>query len=241
MRDHLFPFSLLSLAVSALLCCEANAQRNLVDVPSSEIVERGKLFFQEQAVLTKEEINTSTIFTCGIGHNFEVGVTVYQLVFQRSRGVVIDPDTPETNPDFLINMQKGFEISDWLTLGVGTRSGISAATSHQKITFVSHDFLNTGVSINDDQHKIIAGIYYANDAYAGEGTNWGAMAGVDVTLIKEKLNFVGDMQTGNTSLSVFNTGIQFSLPKEWKLMLGAQFPFPGSENSEAGVIQISRN
>jgi hypothetical protein len=231
------------LVIIAIAYAQTNglAQRNLIDVPSSEIVEAKKLFFQEQGVLTKEDINTSTIFTYGLGHNFEVGLTVYQLVFQRSQGVVIDAESPDDNPDFLINMQKGFTLSDWLTLGIGTRSGINAARSDQKITFVNFDFLNSHISINDDQLKLVAGLYYANDAYAGQGTNWGGMAGIDLTLVQDKLNLIGDMLTGDTSLSVFNAGIQISLPKEWKLILGAQFPFPGSDNSEAGVIQISKN
>jgi hypothetical protein len=204
-------------------------------------VETKKVFFQEQGVFTKNEINTSTIFTYGLGKNFEAGIKLNQLVFKRSSGVEMNSDQTEDTPDVLINAQKGFEITNWLKAGLGTKSGVNTAGDSRNIHFSSFNYVNTQFSIQEDKHKIIAGAYYANDTYAGSGNNWGAMAGVDLTLLEEKLNFIGDLLTGNNSLSVFNTALEISLPKEWKVAIGAQFPFPGSNNDPGGVLQISKN
>jgi hypothetical protein len=228
------------------ICCflmsyQISAQRNLIDAPTSEIVEPKKVFFQEQGVFTKKEINTSTIFTYGFGKNFEAGITLNQFVFKRSSGLETNSEKTEETPDLLINAQKGFEINDWLKAGLGTKSGINTAKSSGDFRFSNFSYLNTQFSVQDEKHKIIAGVYYANDTYAGDGSNWGAMAGVDITLAEEKLNFIGDLLTGSNSLGVFNTALEISLPQNWKVALGAQFPFPRSDNDVGGVLQISKN
>jgi hypothetical protein len=215
------------------------AQRSLVDVPSSEIVEFKKLYLQEQAVFNRSGINTSTVATYGLGKNFEIGITLYELMFQRSQGIEVDAEKPDENPDFLVNAQKGFTATDWLTVNIGTRAGMSAAKRDQKSDFVNFDFLNNRFTIA--HHHLIAGVYYANDAYTAGGTNVGLIAGADVSLIKDKLNLIGDFFSGTTSFSVFNAAFEVSLPKEWKITIGAQFPAPGSDNENGAVLQVSKN
>ncbi|MBT1702872.1 hypothetical protein [Chryseosolibacter indicus] len=218
------------------------SQHNLFDVPTTEIVEYKKLFFQQQAVFTKEEINAATTFTYGLGYNFEVGLTIHQLDFKRSQGIEVDPDNhPDENPDFLINMQKAFIITNDFQIGIGTRSGINAAKHNNEIKFVNFDYINGALDISDGDYVFVAGAYYANKQYAGEGTNWGAMAGIDLALLKNKMYFIGEVITGNSSLSVFNTGLEFTLPKNWKIEIGIQLPVPGSDNDRGGIIQISKN
>jgi hypothetical protein len=215
-------------------------QRNVVDVPSGETLESKNLFFQEQAVFNKKGINTSTILTYGIGKQIEVGLTVYQLVFQKSKGVEISPEHPEDNPDFLINAQKGFDISNSLRLAIGTKIGAHAINKND-FQFANFSYCVGQISIGESEHKLIGGGYYANAGYAGPGTNLGAMIGLDFTVVKEKLHCVGDFMSGNNSLSVFNAGFEISLPKKWKVTLGAQFPVPGSDNEDGAILQVSKN
>jgi hypothetical protein len=216
-------------------------QKNLLDVPSSEIVEPKKLFFQQQAVFTKSEINTACIFTYGLGNDFEIGVTFYQIVFKRSVGLTIDPETAEENPDFLINAQKRFNVNERLKLGIGTRSGINAARSDQVLHFVNFNYVNAHLSLGQGDNTIIAGLWYANDAYAGSGTNWGLMGGAEVNVIDDRVDVVADFISGNCPISVINAGFNFKLPKEWAVTLGVQFPFPESGNDNGFVFQVSKN
>jgi hypothetical protein len=218
----------------------ALAQRNLVEVPTSEIVEKNKLFFQQQAVVAKGEVTAATILTYGLGASLEVGLTLNQFVFKRSQGLEIDPGQPDEDPDLLINAQKGFDVKEWLKLGLGTRSGMNVAKHNEDIHFVNFSYFNSQFQIKQ-AHKVIAGVYYANDMYAGEGTNWGIMVGVDAELVKEKLNLIADVHSGNNDLSVANAGLQISLPKEWKITLGTQLAIPGSGNSNGAIIQVSKN
>jgi hypothetical protein len=231
----------LFLAIMFFVAGKGHAQQTLIDVPSLDIAEPKKLFFQEQAVFTKDDINTSTAVGLGLGHQFEIGVTVYQLVFQKAKGVEIDPTMPENNPDFLIAAQKAFDLQEGWKLGVGTRSGINAARSDQEIHFVNFDYVNSQFTFGDAEHRLIAGGYYGNDAYIGTGSNFGAMGAVDLVLVKNKFHFVGDFLSGSSSVSTINTGFEVELPNQWKVTLGAQFPFPGSDNAEGAVIQVSKN
>jgi hypothetical protein len=227
---------LISMSVMAAL-----AQRNLIDVPSSEIVEEQKLFLQGQATFSLGKLGTSAIVTYGLGNDLEVGATFHQFVFKKSRGIEINQEHPEQNPDFLINAQKGFALTDYLRLGLGTRSGINAAKANEDLIFVNFDYLNGQFTIGESEHKLVVGTYYANTAYAGEGTKFGVMAGADIVLVKERLHLISDFISGTSALSVINTGLQISVGKEWQLTFGGQFPTPGSGNSSAAVLQISKN
>jgi hypothetical protein len=220
-------------------CSDTIGQRNLIDVPSGEIVEEKKIFVQQQAVIMKTGVNASSILTYGVGNNFEAGITIHQLVFKKSEGVEIDPESEEDNPDLLINLQEGFDVKKWLKLSVGTRSGFSAARSIADIRFVTFDYFIAQFVIGE--HKLIAGPYYANSQYAGEGSNVGAMGGVDVSVVTEKLDLVADVISGDNALSVINAGLQISLPREWKVTVGAQFPMPGSGNENGVLFQVSKN
>jgi hypothetical protein len=220
-------------------CSNTIGQRNLIDVPSGEIVEEKKIFVQQQAVIMKTGVNASSILTYGVGNNFEAGITIHQLVFKKSEGLEIDPESEEDNPDLLINLQQGFDVKDWLKLSIGSRSGFSAARSIADIRFVTFDYFTAQFLIGE--HKLIAGPYYANSQYAGEGANVGAIGGVDLSVVKEKIDLIADFLTGDNAVSVINAGLQLSLPREWKLAIGAQFPMPDTANENGVLFQISKN
>src|SRR5687768_2208294 len=107
------------LVVSFLFFPHPNllAQINIIDVPTSEIVEKNNLFFQEEIAIGNRNVKSSTTFTWGLGKNFEAGFNLYQFTFNtrpHSEHLIIDPSDPENNPDFLINAKKGFEVKEWM-------------------------------------------------------------------------------------------------------------------------------
>jgi len=217
------------------------AQRNLVDVPSSEIVEPKKIFLQGEITFERENINTSAIFTYGLPGDWEVGLVFYKVDFKRSEGVQISSDHPEENPDVLLAVQKGFKLSDWFKLGLGTQFGVNVVKSHQDLRFVNFNFVNTQFSFGARNHMIVAGVYYGDDAYVTQGTNAGIMAGIDLNLSKDKLHLVADFFSGTSAISVINVALQISVGKSWKIMGGAQLPVAGSDNEHGGILQVSKN
>jgi hypothetical protein len=232
--------TMVTVLVVLLTAADSHAQRNIFDVPTAEIVEYNVIFLQGQGVFNSEEVSTGATITFGLGYNFEVGVSVNQLVFTRSDGVNINSEKPEENPDLLVNAQKGFELGSGVRLGIGTRSGIDVAQSEQKHHFVTFDYLTSQFTLGG-AHQITGGVYYADNEYAGAGTHFGAMGGVDLSFAKQKLHVLAEFLTGNSALSVINTGFQIDLPRQWQLSAGAQLSFPGGDNKPGAIFQISKN
>lgn len=215
-------------------------QKNLVDIPTAEIVEKNKLFLQLQASYAPRNLSTGVTLTYGAGRNFDFGLTLHQFVFQHGKGLEIDPSQPENNPDFLCNVQKGFPLNERSAISCGTRTGINAADNGSRIGLVTFDYLAVHLRTKKD-HLLVGGVFYGNEPYSGKSNTWGAMGGFDIPVFRNKLNFVGDLTTGNNSLSVINGAVDLSLGQEWKLTIGAQIPFPGSSNQEGVYLQIAKN
>jgi hypothetical protein len=247
MKVYLIPpkiiLAIAALSFLALYSFPANAQRNIIDVPTIEIVEKRHLFFQEQASISNRQIKSSTIFTWGLGKNFEMGFNISQLTFNvcsHTHIINIDPEKPEANPGLLLNLQKGFKLKEWAILGLGTRIGVNATRAWEEVRLLNFSYVNSRFSIPETENKFVVGSYYANKAYEGEGNYFGWMLGVEANIIEEKLSLIGDYISGTNTLSVVNLGFQISLPKKWQLAFAAQLPSPGSNNNYGGVIQIAR-
>lgn len=219
------------------------AQRNIVEVPTSEIVEKNHLFFQEQITVTDRTVKLGTGLTWGVGKNFELGFNFQQLSFNTRPGtelILMDPKKVDEAPQLLINSQKGFKISKWARFGIGTRSGTNIQRNLSDIKFASFSYLNSRFSIPETQNNLMLGVYHANTTYVGDGNRWGWMLGIEAEVIKEKLSLVGEYISGNNSLSFINAGFEISLPKHWQIELTAQLPSPGSLNTYGGILQIIR-
>jgi hypothetical protein len=219
------------------------SQINIVDVPTAEAAEKGKLFFQEEVYVGDRNIKSSTTFTWGLGKNFDFGFNIYQITFNtrpHSKDIVLDPNDPERNPDLLLNSKKEFKANEWISFGLGTQSGVNVVRHKSDLQFLNLSYLNSQLSIPNTETILVIGSYYANHAYAGEGTKWGLMAGIQAEIIKDKFNLIGDLHTGTNSLSVINTGIEIALPKGWQIDIVYQLPMPGTNNTGGGLIQLSR-
>jgi hypothetical protein len=220
-----------------LLTTCAVAQKNFFEVPSADIIPAGKLFLQTQATISQEEINNSAGATYGLGYNAELGFTLNQWDFQRGKGIEHDPEHPEQRPDLLINAQKAFVITTAFSVSIGTRSGINGVGSSHDLSFADFNYALGRYELK--HHTLVAGAYYANFAYEGEGNPVGFMCGVDVELFPDKLHWMADYTSGNSALSAFSTGLEAELFDHLGVSLGAQWPAPNADTDPAGIIQLS--
>lgn len=239
-------FFLVGLFAVLGLSQEGFAQKTLFSMPTSEITEQKKLFFQQQ-VNVADHVQSSTTFTYGFGHQFEVGISLDNLTFDgRPHHHLIELNSPEPaeNPHLLVNAQKGFELTNWLNIGVGTRTG----ATHQRVDAEGHgarykvasfSFLSSELVIPGTEIKFNLGSYYVNQAFAGPGTDLGYMVGADIPLIKDKLHFEADYLSGTSALSVGTVGLEVLFAKGWQLGAGIQLPSPGSNNPQGIAIQLS--
>jgi hypothetical protein len=220
-----------SLVISVLPCA-GWAQQNLFNVPSSDITEKNKIFFQQQFNIGSVAGNSNTTIDYGLGNNLEIGINLFNLdLYPTNSGI--------HNPHFLVNIQKAFDITDSYKMSFGTQTGITPPLYHSNIAVPSFSYLNNAFDL-ERWGKYYLGVYYANHAYAGPGNNVGLMAGVDFPIFKGKVHLMGDLMTGNNDISVGVVGAVFYLPNNWQLSFGAQLPAPGSNNDYGMVFEITK-
>ena len=89
------------------------AQQSLFNVPSSEITERGRWFFQEQLNLSRSGVSNTTL-DYGIGHGMELGLNLFDLDLYH-------PGSEErlsTLP--MVNLQKRWDLTErWAIAEIG--------------------------------------------------------------------------------------------------------------------------
>lgn len=239
-----FPFRRLFLSILGFfLFQQAQAQQSLFSVPTSEITKAKKLFFQQQFNLT-DQLESATTFTYGLGRNWEVGLGISNLMMNLDKNehfIALDNEQPEDNPSLVLNLQKGIPVAEWLKIGVGTRTGLATAPRWKQVALTDFSYANTQFKLSKKNLRLLAGGYYANQAFAGLGNYLGYMVGFDLPIVPKKLRLQGDYLSGRHSRSLITVGLAWVFRNRWQLALGGQMPGPGTSNPYGAVIQLSTN
>lgn len=222
---------LLLLCATLFYSSFGNAQQNLFNIPSSDITEDGKVFFQQQFNLGKLSGVSNTTLDYGLENNLEIGLNVFN--------VDMYPTNELRNPFVLANFQKGFEINEYYKIGFGTQTGITPPMYNKDVGIPSFSYLINAVTL-EHLGNYYLGSYYANHAYAGTGNFFGMMGGIEYPLFEKELHLQGDILTGNNDISVAVLGFVIFLPKDWQLSFGAQLPSPTSHNDYGAVFEITK-
>ena len=228
----------IALVATAISAPRADAQQNLFNVPSGKITNMGELFFQEQFNFSRSIGSSNTTFDLGLGHNFEIGFNALDLNLYQRGGPADGP--AQANPDLLFNAQKGFELIDevW-QLGIGAQMGFNPATHPRDVRYQAFAWAINEFKLPEERGSIYAGGYYANVAYGGPGDRFGALLGIEVPIIKERLSFQADYINGNRDISVGVIGCVIYFPSKWQLSLGGQVPAFRSHNPYGFVFELT--
>ncbi len=103
------------------------SQQNFINVPSSEVTKKNKLFFQQQ-VNINEQIQSNTTLDFGLGKGFEIGVNVLGLNYDEKLKSVQFNDTSDKdpyNPLIMLNGLKNFELSENMAIAFGGQTGLN--------------------------------------------------------------------------------------------------------------------
>lgn len=223
----------------------ANAQQNLFNVPSGIITEKGDLFFQQQFNLLRHSGVSNTTTGFGLGDGWEAGFNVFDFTFYDSTPppASLQPaEDSQVNFDLMFNVQKGFNLTDWWHLGIGTQAGFNPSRRTASMKFQNFSWAINSFEIPGPHRpwgKLFAGAYYSNEHYGGFGNRFGAMLGTEIPIIEHKLAFQADALLGTNDLSVIVIGGVYEFQCGWQLSLGWQLPAPGSSNDQGLVVEFT--
>lgn len=215
---------------------KTSAQQTIFEMPSSQITAEKNFFVQQQIIIKKAGAESNSIAVYGLGLGFEAGVTVAHVQLYRPAAPAETPAAAASQPDVLINAQKAIHLNEQIHLGWGTRSGANIAPAARSWSLATFNYLNGHYALKGANNFIVLGGYYTNQAYAGPGTEMGAMIGVQHVLIKEKLFAMADFVSGNNDIAGLSAGLQLNVGA-WALAMGGRL---GKGLREpGGIVQLS--
>ena len=219
----------------------AHAQQNLFNVPSGQITKKGEVFFQQQFNWTKPLGTSNTTLDFGLGRGWEVGLNFLDAVlYDRSDGGLLSSPV-QVNPDLLFNAQKGFELTEYWSLGVGGQFGFNPSPRRKDVRFLNFSWFINSFEIPEHEEfgKWYLGGYYANGPYRGPGDPGGFLLGCEIPIVPKTFSLQADWIGGNNDLSVIVLGGVYTLKSGWQVSFGAQLPTPRSNNEFGVVLELT--
>lgn len=215
------------------------AQQTYFNVPSSDIVGKKEIAVQQQ-INIGESIRSSTTFNYGLGHEWEIGLNLYNLDYlpAERRFTRNDSTTQQAfSPLLLLNTQRAFDITDNLELAVGAQGGLNLTAARPQ--WVGYLYGHVAGSLRDEHYNWSFGAYTANPRYRGDGPKGGFQAGFDAGIFYQKLHLLGDWISGRHDLGQLVLGVEVYLSKHLPLAVGWQRL--NNDGSQAIVLQLTFN
>lgn len=234
---HLVPLRLL------LFCCLASctlvrAQQTYFNVPSSDVVERGKLAVQQQLNIA-ESIRSNTTVNYGLGHEFEIGLNLNNLTYQPHAGGFAHNDSTyeeSYSPLLMVNAQKAIDLSETIELAAGFQAGANL-TPAARTRFAGYGYAHVAGSLLDEHYKWSAGGYAGTLPYLGSGSSVGFQTGFDAGIFYQKFHLLGDWISGTHSQGQLTLGIEVYLARHVPIALGWQRM--NADGSQALTVQFT--
>lgn len=226
------------------------AQQNIFNVPTSELTRRHQFIIQQQINVSGQEVQSNTTFSYGIGRNLELGFNLFNVKgHTRPLGLESnsDPQKEPLSPFVLLNAQKGFYLTEWLSLGVGGQYGFHFPENND-VRVGAYAYGNLITELLKLNTRLITGLYHADRTLFGPGyrndfflrpPGLGIQLGFEQPLFHNKLLLVADYMGGTHSYGAATAGLDFRIQKKLELAVGYQFPNPYSAASEGLIFQFT--
>lgn len=220
----------------------AYGQQNLFNIPSGDITNSKKLFYQHQLNLYSSKLESKAHFVYGLGKGWDAGVNVVGkgVYFSPSWRISYNdnPDKGALYPIILGTIQKQFSISDQFDLNIGSQAGFNVSN---KIENKELNHFTYGIGIwhfMNHKSRIVGGLYQTNRMYVGQGNTFGFMFGYEIKLSK-RWYVMGDWVSGNNDASVGVVGGMYNLTKRVQLCGGWQIPNPDTIKPSGFVFELN--
>lgn len=219
-----------------------SAQQNLFNIPSGDVNEKNKIFYQHQINLYSQNFESKSHFVYGLGKGWDIGLNLV------GKGVFFSPewrldynDNPDRGalyPFLMPTIQKQFMIMENFGLNIGTQSGFNLS---QRISNKEFAFFNYGLGVyyfDNKKSRIILGGYQTNRFFVGQGNEIGVLFGYEIKVAK-RFYLMGDWLSGDNDSAVGVFGAMYNLSKRVQLCGGALIPNPNTPKPYGFVLEIN--
>ena len=220
---HKFVILISFIFFSTKLFC----QQNLFNIPSGDITDNKKVFYQHQFNLYNDKLESKSHFVYGLGKGWDVGINLVGNGFYFSPKWEFlyndNPNKGSLSPTLMGSIQKKININEFFDINIGGQVGynISDKLSNLRINYY---ICTIGLyNFMKGKSRIISGIYKTNQMFVGDGKKFGLMFGYEIKLGK-RWYLMGDWVSGNNEASVGVFGGTYNLTRRVQVCAGIQFP-----------------
>lgn len=219
------------------------AQQNLFNIPSGDITNTKKLFYQHQLNVYSNKLESKAHLVYGLGKGWDAGVNLVGKGFYFTpKWRVLHNDNPANGsvyPILMGTLQKQFNIAENFDVNVGAQVGFNLSN---KIANKELNYYTYGIGIYHFMHhksRVVGGIYKTNEMFVGnDGNTFGAMLGYELKLSK-RWYLMGDWVSGNNDAGVSVIGGMFNASKRIQLCAGWQIPNPNTPKPQGLVFELN--
>lgn len=241
MKPHQQHRRLFLFSVALLACVCASAQQNLFNIPSGDITQKKKLFYQHQLNVYRNKLESKAHLVYGLGKGWDAGINLVGKGFYftpRWRGLYNDnPAKGAVYPILMATGQKQFVVSKHININAGVQAGYNLSNRLEN-KVLNHFFYGIGSYHFGKGSRGVAGVYHGNRMFLGEGNTAGVLAGYEIKLSK-RWYLMGDWVSGRNDGAVAVIGGMFNASKRVQLCAGWLLPNPGTPRPQGIVLEVN--
>lgn len=190
-------FFLLAFIFSALLAVNANAQQTIFNVPTTDVLDRGKVYAELDLSFKPNEPRFSSLVprvVIGTGSNFEIGLNVTGNIQPGEDTTAL---VPTVKYRFYQNEKKDFALMTGTNFVIPVRN--------KTYDFGTYSYLAGSKTIK--KTRLTAGAYVASkNVFAPDAVRAGGQFGIEQT-INSKVSLAADWITGSHASGYFTPGL----------------------------------
>ena len=218
------------------------AQQNLFNIPSGDITNTKKVFYQHQLNVYNDVLESKAHFVYGLGKGWDIGVNLVGKGFYFSPQWRFlynnNPSKGAVYPILMATAQKQFKLSEHFDINLGGQIGVNLS-SRVKNKELNYYFYGLGIyHFMNHKSRIVGGFYKTNELFVGEGNTFGGMLGYEVKLSK-RWYLMGDWVSGRNDASVAVLGGMYNISKRVQLCAGWQIPNPHTPKPMGLVLELN--
>jgi len=213
-----------------LVSKHASAQQTIFNVPSADITEKNRNFFQHESAVRMQDPGkfwgTTNYFARGLGSNVELDATMFNLNDPASKNVTLGVGPKAVLPLAKNSYQPKLILGGMLPFslqGKGAGHWIYSAGS---------------ITIPQTNTRLTAGI--SNGTKQIFNRNVTCFIGGFEQKVTEDLSLIADWYSGNHDIGILAAGFGYTLPREFMLYAGYQIPNSKRVARNSVVIEVAR-